>query len=110
ESTFSSLPASGVSFSEVAYFRTALDGRTVNNLRLLSLVVNVSAIPTPRYSSSALSAPNDLNGSTAIDLMAGPAGCSCFLEKRKYQKATTTTVSVRAAIKTACFGFCLKIP
>jgi hypothetical protein len=47
-SAFNSLAASSESISWLAYFRTALVGRTVNPPIWLTFVIIVSAIPNPR--------------------------------------------------------------
>src|SRR5260370_41183032 len=65
-STPSSRPAATASTSEPAYFLTELVGRTTIWRILPSRVINASAAPKPRYSSSAPD-PSDLKGSTAID-------------------------------------------
>src|ERR1044072_3610494 len=69
-STFSSRPAANGSSLGDVNLRTELIDPTRSSLILLSLVINVSAMPKPRLSSR-LSDPNGLKGNTAIDLIGG---------------------------------------
>src|SRR5215471_2665402 len=92
-STPSSLPAVTGSRSRPAYLSTALVGRTITPLTLLSLVIRESATPCARYSSLA-SWLIGLKGSTATDRIGdgggGPVGLSARIKNPTTTRASST--------------------
>src|SRR5262245_55049177 len=85
------------SSSLLANFITTLVGRTLNPLMLLIRVINASANPTLRCSSSLRA--RLLNGKTAIDFIGGGAGLLVVHQKPTVARTTAIaaadTVNVR---------------
>src|SRR6266567_7069871 len=96
-STRCSLPAVRESWSDNVYFWIALVGLTTISFMPPSLVISVSAIPSPRYLSLS-SVPSGLNGSTAIDLTPARDATLVFASLRfgrMLQRKTTTAATAR---------------